>query len=238
MDRLAQMHPRNIPPEVSSPLPALREGAAAIVRALRRAGHEAYWVGGCVRDLIRGIPPADFDIATSATPDEVEGLFPRTVPVGASFGVILVVEDGRPFEVATFRTEGGYADGRRPDTVRFAGAEEDVRRRDFTINGLLMDPETGGVIDRVGGEADLAARLIRTIGDPEARFGEDRLRMLRAVRFAANLDFVLEAETQAAIVRHAPVIAAVSAERIRGELTRILTEGGARRGMELLAATG
>jgi len=238
MDRLAQMHPRNIPPEVSSPLPALREGAAAIVRALRRAGHEAYWVGGCVRDLIRGIPPADFDIATSATPDEVEGLFPRTVPVGASFGVILVVEDGRPFEVATFRTEGGYADGRRPDTVRFAGAEEDVRRRDFTINGLLMDPETGGVIDRVGGQADLAARLIRTIGDPEARFGEDRLRMLRAVRFAANLDFVLEAETQAAIVRHAPVIAAVSAERIRGELTRILTEGGARRGMELLAATG
>jgi len=216
----------------------LREAAADIVRALRRAGHEAYWVGGCVRDILRGVPPVDYDIVTSATPDEVRGLFRRTIPVGASFGVVLVVEGGLPFEVATFRTEDGYSDGRRPDAIRFAGAEEDVRRRDFTINGLLMDPDSGEVIDRVGGREDLAARLIRTIGEPDARFREDRLRMLRAIRFAANLGFSVEAETQAAIVRQAPAIPAVSAERIRGELTRILTEGGARRGMELLAETG
>lgn len=215
-----------------------REGAAAVVRRLRNAGHEAFWVGGCVRDLIRGVTPKDFDIVTSARPEEVQALFDRTVPVGARFGVILVIEGGNPYEVATYRTEADYADGRRPSRVTFATAEEDVRRRDFTVNGLLMDPETGRVIDHVEGCLDIQRRLIRTIGDPEERFAEDRLRMLRAVRFAATLGFEIEETAFAAIRVQAHAIRRISAERIREELSRLLTGGGARRGMELLDKAG
>ena len=208
--------------------------AAAIVRRLREAGHEAFWVGGCVRDMIRGVEPTDYDITTSARPEQVQALFPRTVPIGVSFGVILVVEAGEPYEVATFRKEAGYADGRHPSQVSFATAREDVLRRDFTINGLLMDPESGEVVDFVGGRQDLEAKRLRTIGDPEQRFGEDHLRMLRAVRFAATLGLDIEAATFAAIRRRSEAIVRISCERIREELTKLLTGGGARRGLELL----
>jgi poly(A) polymerase len=214
------------------------DDAAAVVCHLRSAGHEAFLVGGCVRDLIRGVTPQDFDIVTSARPEEVQALFVRTVPVGARFGVVLVIEGGRPYEVATFRTETGYDDGRRPSRVAFANAEEDVRRRDFTVNGLLMDPETGGIIDYVEGRSDIERRLIRTIGDPEERFAEDHLRMLRAVRFAASLGFSIAPGTFTAIQCQASAIRRISAERIREELSRIITGGGARAGMELLAACG
>ncbi|MEK7828023.1 MAG: hypothetical protein AAB299_09915, partial [Thermodesulfobacteriota bacterium] len=180
-----------------------RDAAAEIVRRLREAGHEAFWVGGCVRDLIRGAAPEDYDIVTSARPEDVRGLFPRTIPVGERFGICLVVEGGAPYEVATFRTEADYDDGRRPSRIAFATAEEDVRRRDFTINGLLMDPETGRIIDHVGGLRDIEQRIIRTIGDPEERFAEDHLRMLRAVRFAATLGFSIEPMTFAAVRRRA-----------------------------------
>lgn len=212
--------------------------AAAVVRRLRKAGHQAFLVGGCVRDLIRGVMPQDFDIVTSARPEEVEPLFTRTVPVGARFGVVLVIEEGRPYEVATFRVETGYDDGRHPSRVVFATAEQDVRRRDFTVNGLLMDPETERIVDYVGGRADIEQRLIRTIGDPTERFLEDHLRMLRAVRFTATLDFGIEPATLEAIRKQAPSIRRISAERIRDELNRILTSGRARQGVELLAQSG
>jgi len=215
-----------------------RDAAAEIVRRLREAGHEAFWVGGCVRDLLRGEAPADYDIVTSARPEEVRGLFPRTIPVGERFGICLVVEGGAPYEVATFRTEADYDDGRHPSQVAFATAEEDVRRRDFTINGLLMDPETGRIIDHVGGLRDIEQRIIRTIGDPEERFAEDHLRMLRAVRFAATLGFSIEPLTFAAVRQRAAMIMRISAERIRDELSRLLTGGAARRGMELLSESG
>jgi tRNA nucleotidyltransferase/poly(A) polymerase len=214
------------------------DDAVAIVRRLRGAGHEAFWVGGCVRDLLRGVAPQDFDIVTSARPEEVQALFPRTAPVGARFGVMIVIENGRPYEVATFRAESGYDDGRHPSRVAFATAEEDVRRRDFTVNGLLMDPETGRIIDYAEGRRDIERRLIRTIGDPDERFAEDRLRMLRAVRFAAALDYAIDAETYEAIRKQASTIRGISAERIREELSRMLTSGGARRGLELLAESG
>jgi poly(A) polymerase len=215
-----------------------RAAAAGIVKRLRRAGHEALFVGGCVRDILRGVEPSDYDIVTSARPDQVLALFRRTVPVGAAFGVILVVEGGRRYEVATFRTEAEYEDGRRPARVAYATAEDDARRRDFTINGLMLDPETDGIIDHIGGRADIERRLVRTIGDPDSRFAEDHLRMLRAVRFAANLDFAIHAATLAAIRNHADAIRHISFERISDELTKILTAGAARRGMELLADTG
>jgi poly(A) polymerase len=215
-----------------------RDHAAEIVRRLREAGHEAFWVGGCVRDFLRGEAPEDYDIVTSARPEEVRGIFPRTVPVGERFGICLVVEGGVPHEVATFRTEADYDDGRRPSRVVFATAEEDVRRRDFTINGLLMDPETERIIDRVEGLRDIERRLIRTIGDPEERFAEDHLRMLRAVRFAATLGFEIEPMTFAAIRRRAAAIRRISAERVRDELSRLLMGGGARRGLELLSESG
>jgi poly(A) polymerase len=214
------------------------EEATAIVRRLRQAGYEAFLVGGCVRDLLRGAAPQDFDIVTSATPDEVQPLFPRTVPLGARFGVVIVVEKGRPYEVATYRVEIDYRDGRHPSQVAFATAAEDVRRRDFTVNGLLMDPETGLIIDHVGGRDDIERRIIRTIGDPDERFSEDHLRLLRAVRFTATLGFRLDTDTAAAVRRHAPAIRRISAERIRDELNRILTSGRAREGIELLAETG
>ncbi|MCX5836950.1 MAG: CCA tRNA nucleotidyltransferase [Deltaproteobacteria bacterium] len=215
-----------------------RDAAAEIVRRLREAGHEAFWVGGCVRDFLRGEAPEDYDIVTSARPEEVRGLFDRTIPVGERFGICLVVEGGAPYEVATFRKEADYDDGRHPSLLAFATAEEDVRRRDFTINGLLMDPETGRIIDRVEGLRDIERRLIRTIGDPEERFTEDHLRMLRAVRFSATLGFEIEPMTFAAIRRRAADIRRISAERVRDELSRLLMGGAARRGLELLLESG
>ena len=223
------------------------EEALRIVGVLRRAGYEAYFAGGCVRDLVLGREPADYDVATSATPDVVLGLFERTFAVGAHFGVVLVAAEdaGLVTEVATFRSDGAYSDGRHPDVVQYtASAAADVRRRDFTINGLLLDPlremapPREAVIDHVGGLADLDAGVVRAIGRAELRFEEDRLRMLRAVRFAARFNFQIEPETLAAIRQFACRIHAVSRERIREELTKMLTEGRARRAFELLDATG
>jgi putative nucleotidyltransferase with HDIG domain len=209
--------------------------AFGVVETLRQAGHSAYLVGGCVRDRLLGKPAEDRDVATAATPDEVLRLFPGARLVGAHFGVVLVGD----VEVATYRTDLGYRDGRHPEAVQFeSDPERDAQRRDFTINGMFLDPATGQVLDFVGGRRDLEARLIRAIGDPAARFEEDRLRMLRAVRFAARLGFDIEPATFAAICKHAAAIRSVAAERVRDELTRLLTEGGARRGFELLLATG
>ena len=191
-----------------------------------------------MRDLVMGREPKDYDVATDATPAEVVRLFPGSLTVGARFGVVAVPGDGAPIEIATFRSDGVYVDGRHPAEVRYAKTpEEDVRRRDFTINGLLYDPVEERVIDYVGGQADIRARRLRTIGEPEARFAEDRLRMFRAVRFAARLDFTLDASTFEAIREFAPAIHEVSAERIRDEILKILTEGGARRGFEMLGKT-
>jgi poly(A) polymerase len=173
--------------------------ARTVVRRLREAGFRAYLAGGCVRDTLRGEEPSDFDVATDATADAVQRLFRRTVPVGAQFGVMIVILDGQPIEVASFRADAEYLDGRRPVSVRPATPEEDAQRRDFTINGMFRDPDTGEVLDYVGGQADLAARVIRAIGDPAERFHEDRLRMLRAVRLAARLDYAIEPATMAAI---------------------------------------
>lgn len=212
--------------------------AGAIVDRLKESGFEAYFVGGCVRDYLRGVIPADYDIVTSALPDQVIGLFDRTVAVGARFGVVVVMDGDYSFEVATFRSDDAYEDGRRPSRIHYSSAREDVFRRDFTINGLLMDAETGEVIDYVDGCADIASRIIRTIGDPAVRFGEDYLRMLRAIRFAANLDFTLDVATKNAIIEHAHRIKDTSAERIQEELNKILTRGGARRGLEMMAETG
>lgn len=196
-------------------------------------------MGGCVRDLVLGREPADYDVCTDARPERVQELFPRSLAVGAKFGVILVIEDDVQVEVATFRSDIGYSDGRHPDRVVYSKtAEEDVRRRDFTINGLLMDPATGEVLDYVGGRADLHAGIVRAIGDPRLRFTEDKLRMLRAVRFAARFGFQIEPETMAAAQSLAPRVLEVSLERIRDELTKLLTEGKARRGFELLDETG
>src|SRR2546429_488524 len=212
--------------------------ATGIVRRLREAGHEAYFGGGWVRDQLLGREPLDFDVATSAPPEVVGSLFRRTVPVGAQFGVILVVEDGVPFAVATFRSDDAYVDGRRPTRVRFVSAREDAERRDFTINGLFLDPLEGEIVDFVGGQVDLRAGIIRAIGDAQARIAEDRLRMLRAVRFAARLGFTIEPATRAAIAAAAPTVTDIAAERIGDEMVRMLTEGGARPGFELLADTG
>ena len=212
-----------------------REKASAIVERLRSAGFQAYWVGGCVRDLVMGREPQDYDVATDAPPGEVVKLFPGSLTVGAQFGVVVVAGDGEPTEVATFRSDGRYLDGRHPAEVRYARTpQEDVRRRDFTINGLMYDPVEGRVLDFVGGQADIRAHRLRTIGEPGARFAEDRLRMLRAVRFAARFAFTLDRATFEAIRELAPAIQGVSAERIRDEILKILTEGAARRGFELL----
>jgi putative nucleotidyltransferase with HDIG domain len=214
--------------------------AAGLIGDLRGRGHKAYLVGGCVRDRLLGIAPKDFDVATDARPDEIVQYFPQARLVGAQFGVVLVSEgEGLQVEIATFRSEGAYSDGRRPDAVRFESDPAlDARRRDFTINGLLEDPLSGEVLDYVGGKADLEAKLIRAIGNPDRRFEEDHLRMLRAVRFAARLGFSIEQETFAAIRRGAACITRISAERIRDELIKILTEGAARRGFELLDSSG
>jgi poly(A) polymerase len=230
-----------------------RDAALEVIRVLRRHGHQALLVGGCVRDLLLGREPADYDVATSATPDKVMSIFPETYAVGAQFGVVLVALKvlGEPdarghIEVATFRSDGAYLDGRHPDSVRYTTSpQHDVERRDFTINGLLLDPFSnepntlhGEVLDYVEGRLDLERRIVRTIGQPEKRFTEDKLRMLRAVRFAARFGYAIEAETAEAIRKLAGDIHQVSAERIRDELTKMLTEGQARRAFQLLDETG
>ena len=232
----------------------LKQSAVEIIRRLREHGHQAYLVGGCVRDLLLEREPADYDVATDATPDQVMRLFPKTWAVGAQFGVVLVPADsvfrGEPgarnpepraaIEVATFRSDGLYTDGRHPDEVVYSrDPREDVQRRDFTINGLLLDPlEEDRVLDFVGGRADLEAGIVRTIGPPQRRFAEDKLRMLRGVRFAARFGYKIDPGTFAAIGKLAPQIAQVSRERVRDELTKMLTEGHARRAFELLDETG
>jgi len=217
-----------------------RQLAESVIRRLRQAGHEAVLAGGCVRDLLLGRPPKDYDVATSARPDEVLALYPRALTVGAAFGVVVVVAGTVQVEVAAFRAEDGYADGRRPDAVRFTDAREDARRRDFTINAMFLDPADGKVTDYVGGRADLEARIIRAVGDPRGRFAEDHLRMLRAVRFAAELGFAIEPATAEAVRELAPRTASVSGERVREELARILTAppAGRRRGLELASELG
>jgi poly(A) polymerase len=225
----------------------LKDFAISIVRTLHEAGHQAYLVGGCVRDLLTGREPADYDISTDATPNEVMRIFPDTYAVGAQFGVVLVPMpedapgDGKNLtvEVATFRSDIGYSDGRHPDEVRFSkDPREDVERRDFTINGLLLDPLKDEVLDFVGGRADIAARIVRTIGSAERRFAEDKLRMLRAVRFASRFGYSIEPATFAAIQKLAPEIQQVSRERVRDELTKMLVEGHAREAFLLLDQTG
>jgi putative nucleotidyltransferase with HDIG domain len=215
-----------------------KDKAIAIVKRLREGGHESYLAGGCVRDFLLNKPPQDYDVATSAKPEQIQQLFQHTIPVGAQFGVMLVVVDDEPFEVATFRFDGPYLDGRRPSHVRYGSLEEDIFRRDFTINGMVYDPIEDRIIDLVGGKKDLEARRIRAIGDPHARFAEDRLRMIRAIRFSASLKFAVENETLQAIKQLAPTLTQISWERIGEEITRILIEGGARMGFELLDATG
>jgi len=218
--------------------PVLRESAISIVSVLRAAGHEAYFAGGCVRDRLLGKIPGDYDIATSARPEQVEALFDRTVAVGRQFGIIVVCLDDADFEVATFRSDGPYRDGRHPESVRCATIHEDAARRDFTINAMFEDPLNDRTIDLVGGRADLEKRLVRAVGDPRSRFGEDRLRMLRAVRFAARFGFQLEPATEAAIREDAQHLDEVSAERIGEETIKMLTEGAARRAFELMDTTG
>jgi poly(A) polymerase len=217
---------------------SLRDAATDIVRRLQTAGFAAYWVGGCVRDFLLGREPLDYDIATSALPDQIEALFSRTIPVGRQFGVIIVRQGAHQFQVATFRAEADYQDGRHPGQVTFSNAQADAIRRDFTVNGLFYDPVSQQLHDWVGGEADLQSGLLRTIGIPEERFAEDHLRLLRAVRLAAQLDFRIEPATFAALRANAPKIQTVSAERIREELIKIFRAPHAARGLVLLRDSG
>ena len=212
--------------------------AKKIVERLQQAGFAAFWVGGCVRDYLLGREPQDFDIATDARPEQIEKLFSKTIPVGKKFGVMVVVEDEQQFQVATFRAEADYQDGRRPTKVAFASAEADALRRDFTVNGLFYDPLTERIHDWVGGEKDLRAKIIRTIGAPEERFAEDHLRLLRTVRFAVQLDFEIEPRTFAAIKSLAPKIKLISAERVRDELLKLFRPPHAARGLVLLRESG
>jgi poly(A) polymerase len=212
--------------------------AIAVVQRLRQEGYQAFFAGGCVRDMLLKKMPQDYDITTNAKPEEIQRVFPKTIPVGAQFGVILVLIDGQPFEVASFRYDGAYLDGRHPSHVRYGNLEEDIRRRDFTINGMVYDPIDDRVIDLVEGRKDLDLGVIRAIGEPRARFEEDRLRMIRAVRFAASLGFEIEPATFAAVRELGATIVQIAWERIGDEVTRILTEGGARRGFELLDQSG
>ncbi|PYJ19010.1 MAG: phosphohydrolase [Verrucomicrobia bacterium] len=217
---------------------SMREAARKVVERLRGEGHVAYFAGGCVRDIVRRMTPKDYDVATSATPETVQKIFPRTHAVGAHFGVIIVLENGFQFEVATFRSDDAYIDGRHPTAVHFSSPEEDARRRDFTINGMFYDPVAEEVIDLVGGRADIAAKLVRAIGDPAQRFAEDRLRMLRAVRFATVLDYEIDTQTWDALVANASSINQISAERIREELVRIFLSSNHVRGWDLLDSSG
>jgi tRNA nucleotidyltransferase/poly(A) polymerase len=224
-----------------------RAFAEKVCATLRAEGYQAFLVGGCVRDILLGRQPADYDVTTDATPLQVEAIFPGSLTVGAKFGVVIVPADAQvspgdcrqQVEVATFRRDMGYSDGRHPDGVEYTKSpQDDVERRDFTVNAMLIDPSTNEVLDFVGGREDLRAGIIRAIGDPEARFGEDKLRMVRAVRFAARFAYTIEPKTMQAIQKLAPEISQVSMERLRDELTKILTEGAARRGFELLDQSG
>ena len=215
-----------------------RKIARKIVERLQAAGFAAFWVGGCVRDFLLGREPQDFDIATDARPEQIWKLFKRTVAVGRKFGVMVVVEGKQQFQVATFRAEADYQDGRRPEKIHFTNAEADALRRVFTVNGLFYDPLTKKIHDWVGGEKDLRARIIRTIGKPEERFAEDHLRLLRAVRFAVQLNFEIEPETFAAVKLLAPKIKLISAERIRDELLKLFQAPHAARGLVLLRDSG
>jgi len=251
---MVQEYPYSQPKQVSLLRQMLKDFATSIVQTLRQRGFQAYLVGGCVRDLLLGCEPKDYDVATNATPGQVMGIFPETYAVGAQFGVVLVpmpeqdtaselptegASHAHAVEVATFRSDIGYSDGRHPDEVRFSqDPRQDVARRDFTINGMLLDPVSGEVLDFVGGRKDLAGGIIRTIGEPELRFAEDRLRMLRAIRFVARFEYTIEPSTFRAIQELAPQIEVVSRERVRDELTRMLTEGHARRAFTLLDESG
>jgi poly(A) polymerase len=223
-----------LPPDAD---PLLR-GARKVVAVLRGAGYDAWVVGGAVRDLVMGLVPHEYDVATSAPPAEVERLFRKTIPVGVQFGVVRVRLLGREYEVATLRADVGYTDGRRPDAIRFTDLREDVTRRDFTMNGLVLDPATGEVTDLVGGLEDIRARRIRAIGDPRSRFAEDRLRPLRAVRFAAQTGFEVEACTALAVAGCAKDVASVSAERVQDELRKLLSSSRPGAGLRLLRDTG
>ncbi len=216
----------------------LRSIATEIVRRLQAAGFAAYWVGGCVRDYLLNREPEDYDIATNALPEQIEKLFSRTIAVGRKFGVILVVEQGTHFQVATFRAESDYQDGRHPEKISFGDAQADAARRDFTVNGLFYDPIAIKLHDWVGGEADLHAKVLRTIGSPAERFAEDHLRLLRAVRFAVQLGFQIEAQTFAALKANASKIKTISAERIREELVKLFRAPHAARGLDLLHKSG
>jgi len=212
--------------------------ALAVLKILRNNGHEAYLVGGCVRDILMAIKPEEYDISTSAAPNEVLKIFRKAVKVGEKFGVIRAIYKGCEFEIATFRGENGYSDGRHPDKVVYTSAREDVSRRDFTVNGMMLDPEKGEIIDYAGGLKDIKKRLIRAIGNPEERFGEDRLRILRAVRFAAKLNFKIERKTWTAIRKRAGEIASVSVERIRDEIVKMLASDYPVYGLRLLDESG
>jgi len=214
------------------------EIALDIVKKLQKSGHTAYFAGGCVRDSILRVQPKDYDVATSASPDQVEKLFEKTVPVGKQFGVMLAIVEGEQFEIATFRKEGGYQDGRHPSWIKKSDPEEDAKRRDFTVNGLFYDPIKDEIIDYVGGVEDIHHQLISTIGKPEERFSEDKLRLIRAVRFASTLGFKLEEQTWFTLKKMAPEIKMVSSERIRDELVKIFTRPNAGLGLELLSESG
>ena len=215
-----------------------RQAALELANRLKAAGYEALFAGGCVRDRLLGLAPNDYDIATSANPTQILQLFPNANEVGAHFGVIIVKHAGHHFEIASFRTDGCYKDGRRPETVTFSSPEQDAQRRDFTVNGLFERPDSGEVIDYVGGMADLRAGVLRAIGDPVARFSEDGLRLLRALRFSTTLGFAIEPQTRAAIHHCAPLLARISPERIRDEFSKILSSPRRRTGVESLVETG
>ncbi|MCL4129234.1 UNVERIFIED_CONTAM: hypothetical protein GTU68_041434, partial [Idotea baltica] len=216
----------------------MRETAITIVRQLQESGYEALFAGGCVRDQLLDKTPGDYDIATNATPDQVIKLFPHANTIGAHFGVVLIKKGGFHFEIATFRTDGNYSDGRRPDSVSFSTAEEDASRRDFTVNGLFFDPVSGKLIDYVNGQADLGAGVIRAIGTPEDRFSEDYLRMLRAVRFATTLGFEIEPATMRSIESLAHQSSQIAPERIKEELNKIWLSPNRQLGFDLLVETG
>ena len=235
MDRLAEGTVPHL--DLPNDNPALK-GARRIARMLSAAGFEAWLAGGSVRDLLMGRTPMDFDIATSARPEQVIAIFDRTIPVGVRFGVVIVRMYGFDYEVATFRSDIGHSDGRRPDDVRFTDLHEDVKRRDFTMNGIVCDPVSGCVVDLVGGIDDIRNGVIRAIGDPAERFREDRLRQMRAIRFAAQTGFSIEPATLAAVAENAPFIVKVSAERIAEEYRKLLESGDPARGLELAARTG
>jgi len=216
----------------------MEKTAREICARLRDHGHVAYLAGGCVRDMVRGLTPKDFDVATDTPPEVVQRIFPHTYAVGVKFGVVVVVENGTNFEVATFRSDDAYIDGRRPSAIHFASPEEDARRRDFTINGMFFDPTKGQVIDFVGGRTDIEAKLVRAIGDAAQRFAEDRLRMLRAVRFATVLDYKIDKQTWDALVANSAAILEISAERIRDELVKVFLSPNRVRGWDLLDESG